>query len=494
MRGIRKKYPGVVALDGVDLDVRAGEVHVLLGENGAGKSTLMKILSGTQRRDAGTIRIHAREVVLGSPRDAQAEGIAIIHQELALVPELSAAENIFLGRLPSARGFVQRSRMEAEAQMVLQRIGADIDPRRPVGSLSLAQRQLVEIARALSLNARIVIMDEPTSALSERETARLFDIIRALTSRGTAVIYISHRLDEITAIGDRVTVLRDGRHVATQQVATADVRALVRLMTDRATATATATTATATAAAPARARGAVRLRVEQLGVRDVVRDVTFDVHAGEIVGLAGLMGAGRTELARAIFGAEPCTGRILIDGHDVRIDAPRDAITAGIGFVTEDRKREGLLLDRPVRENVVLPILKRLSRGGFVNRAKEHGTATAAVHELQIRTPSVEQHARHLSGGNQQKVVLAKWLATGARILLLDEPTRGVDAGAKQEIHALIAALASRGTAIVLISSELPEVLALSDRVLVMREGRIAGQFMGAAATAECVMACAVGM
>ena len=493
MRGIRKKYPGVVALDGVDLDVRAGEVHVLLGENGAGKSTLMKILSGTQRRDAGTIRIHAREVVLGSPRDAQAEGIAIIHQELALVPELSAAENIFLGRLPSARGFVQRSRMEAEAQMVLQRIGADIDPRRPVGTLSLAQRQLVEIARALSLNARIVIMDEPTSALSERETARLFDIIRALTSRGTAVIYISHRLDEITAIGDRVTVLRDGRHVATQQVATADVRALVRLMTDRATATTTAT-ATATVTAPARARGAVRLRVEQLGVRDVVRDVTFDVHAGEIVGLAGLMGAGRTELARAIFGAEPCTGRILIDGHDVRIDAPRDAITAGIGFVTEDRKREGLLLDRPVRENVVLPILKRLSRGGFVNRAKEHGTATAAVHELPIRTPSVEQHARHLSGGNQQKVVLAKWLATGARILLLDEPTRGVDAGAKQEIHALIAALASRGTAIVLISSELPEVLALSDRVLVMREGRIAGQFMGAAATAECVMACAVGM
>ena len=229
-------------------------------------------------------------------------------------------------------------------------------------------------------------------------------------------------------------------------------------------------------------------------MRDVVRNVTFDVHAGEIVGLAGLMGAGRTELARAIFGAEPCTGRILIDGHDVRIDAPRDAITAGIGFVTEDRKREGLLLDRPVRENVVLPILKRLSRGGFVNRAKEHGTATAAVHELQIRTPSVEQHARHLSGGNQQKVVLAKWLATGARILLLDEPTRGVDAGAKQEIHALIAALASRGTAIVLISSELPEVLALSDRVLVMREGRIAGQFMGRAATAECVMACAVGM
>ncbi len=486
MQGIRKAFPGVVALDGVDLDVRAGEVHVLLGENGAGKSTLMKILSGAVLRDAGEIRIDGRPAALATPLQAREAGVGIIHQELALVPAMSVAENVFLGRAPTRAGFVDAARMRRDTLAVLRRLGADLDPDALTGTLGIAQQQLVEIARALSLDARILIMDEPTSALTARESERLFDVIRGLTARGTAIIYISHRLDEIFAIGDRITVLRDGRNVATRAVHAADRRELVRLMADR-------EVDERIAGAP-RSTGAARLRVEGLSHGPKLRDVTFTVHAGEIVGFAGLIGAGRTEIARAVFGLEPFDrGRIIVNGVEVEIRSPRDAIAAGIGFVTEDRKREGIVLDLSVRDNIALPILSRLARLGIVNRPREHDTAESAVRDLRIRTPTVRQVVRHLSGGNQQKVVLARWLATGARILFLDEPTRGIDVGARQEIYQLMHELAAEGVAIVLMSSELPEVLALADRVLVMRHGEIAGEFAREHATADAVMACAVG-
>ncbi len=487
MRGITKSFPGVRALDGVDLDVRAGEVHVLLGENGAGKSTLMKILSGAQRRDAGVIEIEGRAAALDTPRVARDAGIAIIHQELALVPEMTVAENIYLGRAPTRFGMLDHGPMVRGAKALLERLGASIDPNELVSTLSIAQQQLVEIARALSLEAKILIMDEPTSALTDRETARLFETIRGLTARGVAIIYISHRLDEIFAIGDRITVLRDGHHVVTQPVDHADRRELVRLMANRDVDELVPPTA--------RAMGATRLRVEHLSHGGALHDVSFSVRSGEIVGFAGLLGAGRTEIARAVFGLEPIDcGTIFVDDHEVAIRSPRDAIAAGIGFVTEDRKREGLVLSRSVRDNVALPILTRLARLGIVRSRQEHTTAEDAVRDLRIRTPSVRQLARNLSGGNQQKIVLAKWLATGARILFLDEPTRGIDVGSKQEIYQLINALAESGVAIILMSSDLPEVLGLSDRVLVMREGRIAGEFSRADATSERVMACAVGM
>lgn len=487
MRGIRKAFPGVQALDGVDLDVRRGEVHVLLGENGAGKSTLMKILSGAEQRDAGTIEIDGRHTALSTPREARDAGIAIIHQELALVPGMTVAENIFLGRAPTRFGLLDQPRMVREAAVHLSRLGANIDPNELVGTLSIAQQQLVEIARALSLDARILIMDEPTSALTERESERLFATISGLTARGTAIVYISHRLDEIFAIGDTITVLRDGRHVATQQVREADRRKLVRLMADR-DVDELVPASTHTAGAPV-------LRVEGLSHGRTLHDVSFTVGAGEIVGFAGLLGAGRTEIARAVFGLEPFDrGTIRVNDVVVEIRSPRDAIAAGIGFVTEDRKREGLVLSRSVRDNVALPILSRLARLGLVKRSAEQATAETAVRDLNIRTPSVRQLAQNLSGGNQQKIVLAKWLATGARILFLDEPTRGIDVGSKREIYLLINELAAAGVAIVLMSSDLPEVLGLSDRVLVMREGRIAGEFTRADVSAEVVMACAVGM
>jgi ABC-type sugar transport system ATPase subunit len=486
MHGIRKAFPGVQALAGVDLEVRRGEVHVLLGENGAGKSTLMKVLSGSVLRDAGRIEVFGRDVALDSPRAARDAGIGIIHQELAMVPQMTVAENVFLGRAPSRFGVLDQPRLVRDTTDVLARLGASIDPNELVAALSIAQQQLVEIARALSLNARILIMDEPTSALTERETERLFSTIAALTAGGTAIIYISHRMDEIFAIGTRITVLRDGRHVATRDVQAADRRELVRLMADR--------DVDELMPAATRPLGRPLLRVEGLTHAPTLHDVSFTVHAGEIVGFAGLLGAGRTEIARAVFGLTPFdSGTIHVDGTARQILSPRDAIAAGIGFVTEDRKREGLVLERSVRDNVALPILAKLARFGVVHRRREQETAETAVRDLRIRTPSTRQLAQHLSGGNQQKTVLAKWLATGARILFLDEPTRGIDVGSKQEIYQLIHELADSGVAIVLMSSDLPEVLGLADRVLVMREGRIAGAFARSEATAERVMACAVG-
>ncbi len=487
MEGIRKEFPGVVALDGVDLDVRRGEVHVLLGENGAGKSTLMKILSGAYTKDAGRVWIDGMETDISGPRMARELGVGIIYQELTLIPELSAAENVYLGREPRRlRTVVDRSRMIADTRRILNDLGADVPPAAPTRTLSLAQRQLVEIAKALSLEPRILVMDEPTSALTTRETQSLFAAIRRLTARGVAIIYISHRLDEIFEIGDRVTVLRDGRHVSTHTVRSADRRELVRLMANRELDEGISGGTTV--------RGSELLRVENLTRQGALENVSFSVHAGEIVGIAGLLGAGRTELARVIFGADNADGgRIFVRGKLQNIKSPRDAVRLGIGFLTEDRKAQGLVLGRSVRDNIALPVLRRLSRLGVVRRSEEVALAESYVRDLRIRTPSTSQLALHLSGGNQQKVVLAKWLGCKADILFLDEPTRGIDVGAKQEIYALINKLAASGVGIVMISSELPEVVGLSDRVLVMRGGKIVGEFNRAEATQERLLACAVG-
>jgi ribose transport system ATP-binding protein len=487
MVGIRKEFPGVVALDGVDLDVLRGEVHVLLGENGAGKSTLVKILSGACHKDAGAISIDGAEVEIDGPRHARELGIGVIYQELTLVPTLSAAENILLGREPR-RGFglVDRRRLRHTARQALDQIGASFDPRRLVASLTVAEQQLVEIARALSLDARVLIMDEPTSALSERETQTLFATIRRLTGRGVAVVYISHRLAEIFEIGDRVTVLRDGRHVATREIRGADRRELVRLMADR----------DVEDQIPKRSVpiGEEVLRVDGLRRGGVLHDVSFTVRAGEVVCLAGLMGSGRSDVARSVFGADaPDAGEIHIRGRRRHIRSPREAIRAGIGFVPEDRKGQGLVLGLSVRENIALPVLRLLSRIGVVRGRAERELGIRFVRELRVKTPSPEHRVRDLSGGNQQKVVLAKWLACNVRVLVLDEPTRGIDVGAKQEVYQLINRLAAEGTGILLISSELPEVIGLADRVIVMREGRAVTELARADASAERIMASAVG-
>ena len=487
MEGIRKQFPGVMALDDVDLTVHGGEVHVLLGENGAGKSTLMKVLSGAQRKDAGRIVVAGQEVEIGGPRHARELGIGIIYQELTLVPDLSAAENVFLGREPHRfPGLVDRVAMQEGAQRILDGLGAGFDAATPVRTLTLAQRQLVEVARALSLDARVLVMDEPTSALTERETRALFSAIRRLTSRGVAIVFISHRLDEIFEIGDRVTVLRDGRHVATKEVASADRRELVRLMADR----------EIDEQVPKHLpqRGEELLRVEGLSRRGVLEDVSFSVHAGEVVGFAGLLGSGRTDVAHAVFGLDEIdAGRVLVRGKPLRIGSPRDAIRARIGLLTEDRKKQGLVLQLSVRENLVLPVLGSLSRFGIVSRRREQEKASRYARDLRIKTPSLEQIVLNLSGGNQQKVVLGKWLACQVDILILDEPTRGIDVGAKQEVYLLMNRLIAEGVGIVLISSELPEIVGLSDRVMVMRGGRVVGEFTAPGITQEAVLACAVG-
>jgi len=487
MESIRKEFPGVVALDGVDLSVLPGEVHVLLGENGAGKSTLMKVLSGAHRMDAGRIVIDGREVDLQGPRHAQELGVAIIYQELTLVPTLSAAENIFLGREPRhLAGIVDRGKMIEGARRILDGLGARFDVRRPVRELSLARRQLVEVAKALSMEARILVMDEPTSALTEREIGALFSTIRGLTRRGVAVVYISHRLGEIFEIGDRVTVLRDGRRVDTRDVAQADRRDLVRLMADR----------EVDERVPRNPvpPGDEVLRVEGLSRRGELHDVSFALRAGEILGFAGLLGSGRTALARAVFGADPIdAGRIVVHGRPTRIASPRHAIRAGIGMLTEDRKRQGLVLDLSVRQNIALPVQRSISRFGVVDRRQERVLAARYVRDLRIKTPSLEQVTLNLSGGNQQKVVLAKWLACQVDVLILDEPTRGIDVGAKQEIYMLMDRLAAEGVGILLVSSELPEIVGLSDRVVVMREGRVAGVFARPDLSQEEILACAVG-
>ncbi|NIF40543.1 sugar ABC transporter ATP-binding protein [Burkholderia sp. Tr-862] len=467
LQGVGKRFPGVVALDGIDLDLRAGEVHAVCGENGAGKSTLMKIISGQYRADDGVVLYDGAPVQFSSATDAQAAGIAIIHQELNLVPHLSVAENIYLAREPKRGPFVDYRALNRAAQLCLQRIGLNVSPTTLVGALSIAQQQMVEIAKALSLDARVLIMDEPTSSLTESETVQLFRIIKELRSDGVAILYISHRLDEMAEIVDRVTVLRDGRHIATSDFASTSVNEIVARMVGR---------PLDDAYPPRRSTPTeqVLLKVRDLQRTGTFGPVSFELRKGEILGFAGLMGAGRTEVARAIFGAErPDAGSIVLGDTPVAIGSPREAIRHGIAYLSEDRKKDGLALAMPVAANITLANVAAISSRGFLRFAEETAIAERYVRELGIRTPTVAQIARNLSGGNQQKIVIGKWLYRGSRILFFDEPTRGIDVGAKYAIYGLMDRLAADGVGVVLISSELPELLGMTDRIAVFHEGRI---------------------
>lgn len=488
MRTITKTYPGVRALDGVDFSVRPGEVHALVGENGAGKSTLMKILAGAQPKDSGEIFIDGRPAQIDSPQSAMALGISIIYQEFNLVKYMSAAENIFLGREPKGRlpGFVDFGRMYKDAQEVIDQLGVPLSVRTPVSRLSIAQQQMVEIAKATSRKSQIIAMDEPSATLTEHELDSLFSLIRQLKEQGVSIIYISHRLEEIFEIADRVTVLRDGNLVGTVDVTDTNREEIIKMMVGR-----ELKDKIPKKEVPI---GEPALTVTGLNRAGVLHDISFAVRQGEILGLAGLVGAGRSEVARAIFGANPIdSGEIRLNGNRVEIRSPRDAINLGIGLVTEDRKTLGLIMGMALRENVSMANLGVLSRLGFINRGKERAAASRYVTDLMIKTPSVEQQVQNLSGGNQQKVVLAKWLFTQSKVLIFDEPTRGIDVGAKTEIYNLMNRLAENGAAIIMISSELPEVLGMSDRILVMHEGRVAGELSREEATQEAIMHLATG-
>ncbi|MFC5721440.1 sugar ABC transporter ATP-binding protein [Streptomyces gamaensis] len=481
---VTKSFPGVRALDGVDLALRAGEVHVLLGENGAGKSTLIKMLSGAHRPDTGRVLLDGAPVDIRSAQDAERLGIATIHQEFTLVPELSVAENIFLGRQPRTRlGLVDRRAMRSRAADLLRRVRLDVSPAAPVRELGVAQLQMVEIAKALSLDARVLIMDEPTAVLTAREVDTLFGIVRELRAGGVGIVFITHHLEEIAALGDRVTVLRDGRSVAEVPASTAEDE-LIRLMVGRDIAEQYPRVRPGAAGAPLlRVRGLTRR-----GPRGF-REVGFEVRAGEVVGLAGLVGAGRTEVARALFGVDRYeAGTVEVDGQVLARGDVRAAMRAGLGLVPEDRKGQGLLLDAPLSDNLTLARLERDARGGFVDRRAQRRAAASVAERLKVRMSGLEQPARTLSGGNQQKIVIGKWLLADVRLLILDEPTRGVDVGAKVEIYRLVNELTAAGCGVLMISSDLPEVLGMSDRVLVMSQGRLAGELSGEAATQDAVM------
>ena len=487
MREIRKTFPGVVALDGVDFRLRRGEVHILLGENGAGKSTLMKILSGAYQKTAGRITLDGDEVEIRNPAHAQGLGVSTIYQEFNLVPHLSVGENIFLGREPlRAFGLIDRRAVNRRASEILSGLGLDLDPRRAVKGLRVAEQQMVEVAKALSLDARVLIMDEPTAALAEHEIKELFAAIRGLKEKGVSIVYISHRMEELFEIGDRVTVLRDGRSVGTFDVRETDKFELIRLMVNR--------DLTELFPKEHAERGAEVLRVEGLTTRSGLRDVSFTLHKGEVLGIAGLLGAGRTELARAVFGLDKLEGgTVKIKGESRRIGSPRAAINAGLGFLTEDRKAQGLVLPLSVKDNLCLPSVDKFTAFGFVDGKRERRAAERYVKELRIRTPGLDQKVVYLSGGNQQKVVLSKWLCSEAEVFIFDEPTRGVDVGAKAEIYQLMNRLAASGVAIIMISSELPEILGMSDRILVMRAGSVACEFDAKEATQEKILECALG-
>ncbi|WP_151719405.1 sugar ABC transporter ATP-binding protein [Gemmobacter serpentinus] len=478
MEGIEKRFPGVHALKSVSFDLRAGEVHALMGENGAGKSTLMKVLSGVYQPDAGRILVDGREVTLPGPAAAQAQGIGIIHQELALMRDLTVGQNIWIGREPRLSfGRIDEARLNADAQALLARLNLNIDPRTPVGGLTIARQQMVEIAKALSYRSRVLIMDEPTAALNDAEIAELFRIIAALKAEGVGIIYISHKMDEIKRISDRVTVMRDGALVDTVPAADTPISRIIAMMVGRALADEAVVIPDLSAANPA-------LEVRGLWRGQELRDISFSLKKGEILGFAGLMGAGRTELARAIFGAEPCDkGEILVAGLPVSIRSPSDAVRAGIGYLSEDRKQFGLALGMDVRANIAMASLPRFaSRIGAIDEDALGDIASDYIAKLSIRTPGDRQEVRLLSGGNQQKVVIAKWLLRDCDILIFDEPTRGIDVGAKAEIYRLLNDLAAKGKAVIVISSELPEVLRLAHRIAVMCEGRLTGILPGGAA------------
>ena len=483
LEGVTKRFPGVVALDSVSFDVARGACHALCGENGAGKSTLGKLLGGIHAPDAGRIQLDGREVRFPGPREAVAAGVAIVHQELAFCDNMSVAENLCLGRLPARGPFVSRAETKKRARQMLERVGARFDVERLMQELTVGQQQMVQIAAAVGSGARVIVFDEPTSSLTKAEAGRLEQVIHDLRAQGVTCIYVSHRLDEIFRLCDTVTVLRDGRHVATQPTSELDEAALVRLMIGR----------RLEEYFPQHldtVPGPELLRVESLSSPGRFEDISFTLRGGEILGLAGLVGAGRSEVAQALFGLDPAAqGRVLVEGRAVVIRSPTQAMQLGLGLVPEDRKRQGLVLSLTAVENTTLPTLSRLwSRLGFVLRGRERAGARAQLEPLRLRATGFDAAAAGLSGGNQQKIVMAKWLAAQSRVLLLDEPTRGVDVGAKAELHALIDRLAAQGAGVLLISSDLPEVLSLSTRILVLRQGRLQGELSREEASEEAVM------
>jgi ABC-type sugar transport system ATPase subunit len=489
MHGISKTFPGVKALNRVDLQLALGEVHVLAGENGAGKSTLMKIMTGVYRADpGGVIKVDGQEVVIRDPVHARSMGISIIYQELAVVNNLTVAENIYLAREPlNVLGMIDTRKMNADAAAVLAELDMNLEPTRNVGSLSIGQKQMVEIARAISYRSKLIIMDEPTASLSHHESTTLMRMVKKLTAQNIGVVYISHRLDEIFEIGDRVTVLRDGMTVDSRPIAEMTREILIRKMVDR-------EMSQLFGEHRSHVTDQVLMSVKGLGLKRPsaqgakVADVTFDLHKGEVLGFFGLVGSGRTEVMEMIFGSRPSVGTIAIDGKTVTIHEPSQAIDQGIGFVTEDRKELGLVLGMSVRENFSLTHLSDYCTLDVVNRKRESNACLQYIRSLGIKTPSPEQKVLNLSGGNQQKVVIAKWVARRPRILIVDEPTRGIDVGAKAEVHALLNKLAEEGMSIIVVSSDLPEVLAVSDRVIVLKEGHITGVLPRAEATQERVM------
>jgi ABC-type sugar transport system ATPase subunit len=475
---ITRRFPGVQALTDVSLEIAAGSCHALCGENGAGKSTLGKILAGIHTPDDGRLFVHGREVHFASPRDALAAGVGMVHQELAFCDNLSVAENLCLGSLPSRGALLDREAMAERATAMLAEIGTTLDVRRAVGSLTIAQQQMVQIAMAVSGGARIIIFDEPTSSLSQVEADRLYDLIGRLKAGGVACIYVSHRMPEVFRLCDTVSVLRDGQHVGTRAISGLTEHELVQMMIGRPLAE--------YVSAPNTVPGDEVLRVERLSSPGKFDDVSFSLRAGEVLGIAGLVGAGRSEVAQALFGLDPVRhGAIVLRGTPVRMDTPAAAIALGVGLVPEDRKRQGLVPQESALHNLSLAILRRLSRLGWLRRREERSVATEYFDRLRVRTPSLDTVVAGLSGGNQQKIVLARWLAARATVLILDEPTRGVDVGAKAEIHALIGELASRGSAILLISSELPELLTLATRIVVLRAGRLVGELTRDEATQD---------
>lgn len=487
-RGITKRFPGMVALHEVSFDVAPGTCHAICGENGAGKSTLGKVLAGLHQPDSGTVELDGSVVRFTSPRDALAAGVAMVHQELAFCENLTVADNLCLRRLPHRYGFVDSAALTRRALALLEATGVRIDPSRPIASLSVAEQQLVQVAAAVGEGARVIVFDEPTSSLGDVEAERLYALLRALRARGVTSLYVSHRMHEIFALCDSVTVLRDGAHVATQPTSQLSETALVRQMIGRELGEYFPVHAAAS-------RGEERLRVERLSSTGRFHDVSFSVHAGEVVGMAGLVGAGRSEIAQAIFGLDPAaTGDVFVRGHRVAMHSPRHAMRHGIGYVPEDRKKQGLVPAMRSRENATLPTLSRFARAGWVDGRAERAAVETSFARVALRASAREAPVSSLSGGNQQKVVLSKWLTAESDLLILDEPTRGVDVGAKAELHAWIDRRAADGAAVLLISSELPELMTLSSRILVLREGRLRGEVTREQATQDGLLRMMAGL
>ncbi|MCD8105780.1 MAG: sugar ABC transporter ATP-binding protein [Lachnospiraceae bacterium] len=483
MKGIDKSFPGVHALDHVDLEVRRGEVHALMGENGAGKSTLMKVLTGIYKKDAGTITYEGKEVEFSNPREAQDAGVVIVHQELNMMGHLTVAQNIFIGREIMRGKFIDDKKMNEEARKLFDRLGIDIDPTETMSRLTVGKQQMCEIAKAISHDAKLIIFDEPSAALTEAEIEELFKIIRDLRDRQLGIVYISHRMDEIKVITDRVTVMRDGAYVGTLITEDCTKDDIISMMVGRVIYEEGKTESHVAPDAP------VVLKVDHLNAGRMVQDVSFELRKGEILGFSGLMGAGRTETARALFGADPKeSGDIYVNGQKVTIKSPQDAVKCGIGYLSEDRKRYGIVVEKTIAENSTLATLKRFMKGIFIDNKKENEAAQNYVDILKTKTPGVDQLVVNLSGGNQQKVVIAKWLVRDCDILIFDEPTRGIDVGAKNEIYHLMNELVDQGKSIIMISSEMSEILRMSDRIVVMCEGRKTGELGIEEATQEKIM------